>query len=82
MNYDLEHSDLSTVLAEGRLVADETKRVFGQLSAEQINWKPSASFSLSDGSPAISAQLALCRDEQRMAPPPSPLPLSKRASSS
>lgn len=41
MNYDLEHSDLSTVLAEGRLVADETKRVFGQLSAEQINWKPS-----------------------------------------
>jgi hypothetical protein len=41
MNYDLRHSDLSTVLAEGRLVADETKRVFGQLSAEQINWKPS-----------------------------------------
>ena len=40
MNYDLQHSDLSTVLAEGRLVADETKRVFGQLSAEQINWKP------------------------------------------
>jgi hypothetical protein len=41
MNYDLEHSDLSTVLAEGRLVADESKRVFGQLSTEQINWKPS-----------------------------------------
>ena len=41
MNYDLQHSDLSTVLAEGRLVADETKRVFGQLSAEQVNWKPS-----------------------------------------
>ena len=40
MNYDLEHSDLSAVLAEGRLVADETKRVFGRLSAEQINWKP------------------------------------------
>jgi hypothetical protein len=40
MNYDLQHSDLSTVLEEGRLVADETKRVFGQLSAEQINWKP------------------------------------------
>ena len=40
MNYDLQHSDLSTVLAEGRLVTDETKRVFGQLSAEQINWKP------------------------------------------
>jgi hypothetical protein len=41
MNYDLRHSDLSTVLAEGGLVADETKRVFGHLSAEQINWKPS-----------------------------------------
>jgi DinB superfamily len=41
MNYDLQHSDLSTVLAEGRFVADETKRMFGQLSAEQINWKPS-----------------------------------------
>jgi hypothetical protein len=41
MNYDLQHSNLSTVLAEGRLVADETRRVFGQLSAEQINWKPS-----------------------------------------
>jgi hypothetical protein len=40
MNYDLQHSDLTTVLVEGRLVADETKRVFGQLSAEQINWKP------------------------------------------
>ena len=34
MNYDLEHSDLSIVLAEGRLVADETTRAFGQLSAE------------------------------------------------
>ena len=41
MNYDLQHSDLSTVLAEGRLVADETRRAFGQLSTEQINWKPS-----------------------------------------
>jgi DinB superfamily len=41
MNYDLEDSDLSTVLAEGRLVAEETKRAFGQLSAEQVNWKPS-----------------------------------------
>ena len=41
MNYDLQHSDLSTVLAEGRHVAEETTRVFGQLSAEQINWKPS-----------------------------------------
>ena len=41
MNYDLQHRDLTTVLAEGRLVADETKRLFGHLSAEQINWKPS-----------------------------------------
>ena len=41
MNYDLKHSDLSMVLAEGRLVADETTRAFGQLSAEQLNWKPS-----------------------------------------
>jgi hypothetical protein len=41
MNYDLQHSDLSTLLAEGRLVADETRRAFGQLSAEQLNWKPS-----------------------------------------
>src|SRR5439155_2614621 len=41
MDYDLQYSDLSTVLAEGRLVADETKRAFGQLSAEQVNWKPS-----------------------------------------
>jgi DinB superfamily len=41
MNYDLQDSDLSTLLAEGRLVADETKRAFGQLSADQINWKPS-----------------------------------------
>jgi len=41
MNYDLQHSDLPTVLAEGRLVADETRRAFSQLSAEQINWKPS-----------------------------------------
>jgi DinB superfamily len=41
MNYALQYSDLSTVLAEGRLVADETRRAFGQLSAEQVNWKPS-----------------------------------------
>jgi uncharacterized damage-inducible protein DinB len=40
MNYDLQHSDLTTVLVEGRFVADETKRAFGHLSAEQINWKP------------------------------------------
>jgi DinB superfamily len=40
MNYALQYSDLSTLLAEGRLVTDETRRAFGQLSAEQINWKP------------------------------------------
>ena len=40
MNYDLRPSDLSQVLAEGRLVAEETTRAFGRLSAEQINWKP------------------------------------------
>ena len=33
--------DLSTLLAEGRQVTDETYRAFRQLSAEQINWKPS-----------------------------------------
>ena len=41
MKYDLRDSDLSTVLAEASLVADETKRVFGRLSGEQVNWKPS-----------------------------------------
>jgi hypothetical protein len=41
MNFDLQASDLPTVVAEGRLVADETKRAFGQLSNEQVNWKPS-----------------------------------------
>jgi DinB superfamily len=42
MTYDLLDSDLSAVLAEGRLVAEETSRAFSHLSAEQINWKPSA----------------------------------------
>jgi hypothetical protein len=42
MNSDLAASDLSTVMAEGRRVADEARRAFGQLSAEQINWKPGA----------------------------------------
>lgn len=41
MNYNLQNSDLSTVLAEGRLVADETTRAFGRLSAQQVNWTPS-----------------------------------------
>ena len=41
MNYDLERSDLATVLAEARLVAEAASRTFGQLSAAQINWKPS-----------------------------------------
>jgi DinB superfamily len=42
MTYDLLDSDLSAVLAEGRLVAEETSRAFGHPSAEQINWKQSA----------------------------------------
>ena len=41
MNYRLQNSDLSTVMAEGRLVADETTRAFGRLSAQQVNWTPS-----------------------------------------
>ena len=41
MNYNLRDSDLPTVLAEASLVADETRRVFGRLSGEQVNWKPS-----------------------------------------
>lgn len=42
MNHDLQDSDLGAVLAEGRLVADETARAFGRLSDEQVNWKPGA----------------------------------------
>jgi hypothetical protein len=41
MNYDLQGSDLPTILAEASLLADETKRVFGRLSGEQVNRKPS-----------------------------------------
>jgi hypothetical protein len=40
VNFHLEEQDLATVLAEGALIAAETTRVFGQLSAEQLNWKP------------------------------------------
>jgi hypothetical protein len=40
MNYHLQDSDLPTVLAEASLVADETRRVFGRLSGEQVNWRP------------------------------------------
>ncbi len=42
MNYHLRHADLATVVAEGSLVASETKRVFGVLSEGQVNWKPGA----------------------------------------
>jgi hypothetical protein len=42
VRYDLGSADLETVLAEGRLVADETRRAFGGLSGEQVNWKPGA----------------------------------------
>jgi hypothetical protein len=41
MNYDLRDSDLPTVLAEASIIAGETKRVFGRLAGEQVNWKPS-----------------------------------------
>ena len=41
MNYDLQGRDLSTILAEACLIADETQRRFGRLSDEQVNWKPS-----------------------------------------
>ena len=41
MNYRLQNSDLSSVMAEGRLAADETTRAFGRLSAQQVNWTPS-----------------------------------------
>ena len=40
MNDDLRDSDLPTVLAEASLLADETRRVFGRLSPQQVNWKP------------------------------------------
>ena len=42
MNHDLRHADLPTVLAEGTRLGDEARRVFGRLSAEQVNWKPRA----------------------------------------
>jgi hypothetical protein len=41
MNFDLLDRDLSTVLAEGRVVAAEADCTFGRLSARQVNWKPS-----------------------------------------
>ena len=40
MNFEMERADLPTVIAEGRLVAAEIERVFGRLSAAQLNWKP------------------------------------------
>lgn len=40
MNSDLRGGDLPTVLAEASLLAEETRRLFGGLSAEQVNWKP------------------------------------------
>jgi len=40
MKYDLRGRDLTTILAEASLVADETERMFGHLSGEQLNWKP------------------------------------------
>jgi hypothetical protein len=40
MNHDLRHADLTAVLAEAAVVADEIARRFGPLSAVQVNWKP------------------------------------------
>ena len=40
MNFNLEKSELAVVVREGALIAGETTRVFGPLSAEQLNWKP------------------------------------------
>src|SRR5262245_18786126 len=40
MNYILRGSDLPTLLTEASVVADKTRRVFGGLSGEQVNWKP------------------------------------------
>jgi hypothetical protein len=40
MNYDLRNSSLPTVLAQAALLAEDTGRVFGRLSGEQVNWKP------------------------------------------
>ena len=37
---DLQGQDLATVVAKASRVADEAKRTFGRLSAEQVNWKP------------------------------------------
>ena len=42
MNYHLRNSSLTTVVGEARLVATETQRAFGRLSAPQLNWKPTA----------------------------------------
>jgi hypothetical protein len=35
-------ADLSSLIAAANNVASETKNIFGQLSASQLNWKPSA----------------------------------------
>src|SRR5438309_9761955 len=59
MNYDLQKADLSAVVAEARLVADETRRIYRQLSAAQINCKPGQGDSSArlgpqgEGAPAI-----------------------------
>jgi hypothetical protein len=42
VNFDLQESDLDTVLAEGAFLGAETTRVFGRLSSAQLNWKPLA----------------------------------------
>lgn len=39
---NLQHADLSSVIAAAEDVASETRSTFGQLTASQLNWKPSA----------------------------------------
>ena len=40
MNYALRDADLTIVLAEAALLANEVRRRFGALSGDQVNWKP------------------------------------------
>ena len=38
----INYASVTEIITAAAKVADETKRVFGSLSAEQLNWKPSA----------------------------------------
>jgi hypothetical protein len=39
---DYRTADLSSLISAAHNIADETRTTFGRLSAEQLNWKPSA----------------------------------------